>query len=78
MAKNQSFENGLERLRQIVDKLEGGDLPLEDGVKLYKEGLTLAKSCGKQLDAAKHEVEIVTQGLLSEFKGLEGDDSDDG
>lgn len=78
MAKKQNFEESLERLRAIVDKLEEGDLSLEDGVKLYKEGLTLAKSCGKQLDAAKNEVKIVTDGLLSEFKGLEGDGLDEG
>lgn len=70
MAKD-TFENRLERLKAIVEKLERGDLPLEDGVALYKEGLELAKACGKQLETARHEVKIVSEGLLKEFEALE-------
>ncbi len=73
MAKpNETFESRLKRLKSIVDKLEHGDLPLEDGVALYKEGLELAKACGKQLENARHEVTIVSQGLIKEFETLEG------
>lgn len=70
MAK-ETFEERLERLKTIVDKLERGDLPLEEGVTLYKEGLKLAKMCGKQLESARHEVKIVSEGLVKEFEALE-------
>lgn len=76
MAKD-TFENRLERLKAIVEKLERGDLPLEDGVALYKEGLELAKACGKQLETARHEVKIVSEGLLKEFEALEALGADD-
>ena len=78
MAKN-TFEDRLDRLKEIVDRLERGDLPLEEGVSLYKEGLKLAKACGKQLEGARHEVKIVSEGLVKEFEALEalGADSDD-
>lgn len=78
MAK-ETFENKLDRLKEIVEKLERGDLPLEEGVALYKEGLKLAKACGKQLETARHEVKIVSEGLIKEFEALEnlGDDDDD-
>jgi len=76
MAKD-TFENRLERLKAIVEKLERGDLPLEDGVALYKEGLELAKACGKQLETARHEVKVVSEGLLKEFEALEALGSDD-
>lgn len=78
MAK-ETFEDRLERLKTIVDKLERGDLPLEEGVTLYKEGLELAKGCGKQLESARHEVKIVSEGLVKEFESLEalGADDDD-
>lgn len=76
MAKD-TFESRLERLKSIVDKLERGDLPLEDGVALYKEGLELAKSCGKQLETARHEVKIVSEGLVKEFEALEALGADD-
>lgn len=78
MAK-ETFESRLERLKVIVEQLERGDLPLEEGVTLYKEGLKLAKACGKQLEGARHEVKIVSEGLVKEFEALEalGDDDDD-
>ena len=70
MAKD-TFEDRLERLKLVVEKLERGDLPLEEGVALYKEGLELVKGCGKQLESARHEVKIVSEGLVREFDGLE-------
>jgi len=75
----ETFEDRLERLRTIVEGLERGDLPLEEGVALYKEGLKLAKACGKQLEGARHEVKIVSEGLVKEFEALEalGADPDD-
>jgi exodeoxyribonuclease VII small subunit len=83
MAKSQgSFEKGLERLRGIVDRLERGDLPLEQALALFREGLTLVQSCGKQLESARNEVKVVAEGLLREFEALEpldsgGEDSGD-
>ena len=70
MAK-ETFEDRLERLKEVVEKLERGDLPLEQGVALYKEGLELVKACGKQLETARHEVKIVSEGLIREFDSLE-------
>lgn len=78
--KTEDFESRLERLGKIVEELEKGDLPLERGVALYKEGRALAKSCRDQLEAAKNEVKVVSGGVLSEFEpetiGDEGDDGD--
>jgi exodeoxyribonuclease VII small subunit len=76
----ETFENRLVRLKEVVDRLERGDLPLEEGVALYKEGLALAKACGKQLESARHEVSIVSEGLVREFESLEamaGEGADD-
>jgi exodeoxyribonuclease VII small subunit len=67
----ESFEKRLERLRGIVDALERGDLPLEEGLALYKEGLELAGDCGRQLESAKNEVRLVQEGLLKEFAALD-------
>ena len=66
-----SFEKRLERLRGIVDALERGELPLEEGLALYKEGLVLAGDCGRQLESAKNEVKLVQEGLLKEFAALD-------
>lgn len=47
------FENDLKRLEDILSLLEIGNLPLEESIKLYSEGVTLAADCKKQLDEAK-------------------------
>ncbi len=67
----QTFEQKLERLRSIVTRLESGDLPLEEGVALYREGLELTKACGAQLESARHDVKVLGDGLLKEFDALE-------
>ena len=48
--KTPSFEDRLRRLQEVVASLENGELPLEDSVRLYKEGLTLSRSCREQLE----------------------------
>lgn len=72
----QTFEQKVERLRGIVERLERGELPLEEGVALYKEGLELAKGCGRQLETARHEVKVVSEGLLKEFEALDALDQE--
>jgi len=72
MAKEkQSFEKRLERLKSVVDSLERGELPLEQSLSLYKEGLALSAELGRQLEAAKNEVRLAQDGLLKEFAMLE-------
>ena len=51
-----NFEASLEKLEQIVRKLEGGDINLEDSVKSFEEGFGLAKECQKQLSDAELKV----------------------
>jgi exodeoxyribonuclease VII small subunit len=56
-----SFEQNLERLEELVNKLEQGDLPLEDAIKLFKEGVRLSRACSEKLAAVEVEVrELVT------------------
>ena len=62
-----SFEDRLRRLQEVVAALENGDLPLEDSVRLYKEGLTLSRSCREQLEKARNEVRILTERGLEPF-----------
>lgn len=51
--EGHSFEEALKRLEEIVDTLEAGNSPLEESIKLYEEGMMLAKSCMTQLNDAK-------------------------
>ena len=52
-----TFESSIRRLGEIVDKLEAGDLPLEESLQLFEEGVKLAKSSQARLDAAEKRVE---------------------
>ncbi|MBU1002844.1 MAG: exodeoxyribonuclease VII small subunit [Proteobacteria bacterium] len=71
--KKQDFETRLARLQEIVESLETGELALEDGVTLFKEGVELAGSCREQLEKAKNEVKLLTDGKLKEFHTEEDD-----
>jgi exodeoxyribonuclease VII small subunit len=62
----QSFEKRLERIKKIVSLLESGDLPLEQGVKLFQEGVRLAKECGVELEQARIIVESAGQESVPE------------
>ncbi len=55
------FENALARLEIIVAELEKGDLPLDDSLKIFEEGIKLSKTCLKMLDDAERKVEIMVQ-----------------
>ena len=59
MNKNIKFEEALEKLAEINEKLESDKISLEDSVKLFKEGLELSKLCQKKLDEAKLEIENI-------------------
>ena len=53
-----NFEVSLQRLEEIVDELEKGNVPLEQALKLFEEGLKLSSSCRKE-EEAEGKVEIL-------------------
>ena len=67
MKAKMTFEERLQRLQEIVAGLESGTLPLEDSVNLYKEGLTLSKACREQLEQARNEVRLLSDGEFKPF-----------
>lgn len=52
-----SFEASIERLGQIVEALESGELPLEDSLRLFEEGVRLTRGAQAVLDSAEKRVE---------------------
>jgi len=59
--KATTFEENMTRLEQIVRAMERGDVPLEESLKLFQEGTSLVRECGKLLDHAQQQVtKIVT------------------
>ncbi len=55
------FEQALARLETIVTDLERGELPLDESLKIFEEGIKLSKTCLKVLDDAERKVEILVQ-----------------
>lgn len=60
--EQQSFEQSLKRLEEIVRQLEQGNTPLEQSLKLFEEGTALAAACGRQLDEAELKVVRLMKG----------------
>ena len=52
-----SFEQAVQRLGEIVEKLEGGDLPLEESLAMFEQGIRLSREAQARLDAAEKRVE---------------------
>jgi exodeoxyribonuclease VII small subunit len=68
MAK-QTFEKAISLLEQIVQDLETGDLPLEEALKKFEEGVKLSKTCSRKLDETEKRIIILMEnnsGKLSE------------
>ncbi len=54
-----NFEENLERMEKVVEKLETGDMPLHEALSLFEEGINLSNSCRQELDAAEGKVEML-------------------
>lgn len=54
-----SFEESLKQLETIIAKLEKGDLPLEESVRLFEEGIRLSNACKTDIEAAEGKVQIL-------------------
>ncbi len=55
------FETGLERLQEIVERLEKQDLPLEQAVSLFEEGMKLSNHCAKLLQKAEERIKVLVK-----------------
>ncbi|NWG02399.1 MAG: exodeoxyribonuclease VII small subunit [Syntrophaceae bacterium] len=55
----EKFEDALNKLEKIVSKLEEGDIPLDESLKLFEEGIRLSRFCNQKLDEAEKKLEIL-------------------
>lgn len=60
-AKKQSYEQAIQELEQIVQKLESGEMPLEDSIRAYERGMALSKHLEGLLGDAQRRVTLLTQ-----------------
>ena len=61
-----TFELALQQLEQIVQKLEKGELPLEESLKLYEDGIRLSRLCHAKLEQAEGRIELLMKDARGE------------
>ena len=62
MAEEVKFEDALSTLESIVEKLERGELSLEESLAAFEEGIRLSRICSKRLEEAEKKIEILIKG----------------
>ena len=70
----KNFEQSIKLLEEIVSKLEGSEISLEESIALFEEGVKLTKICQKMLDDAEKKVSVLMideNGKTAEFGGME-------
>ena len=69
----KTFEEAMGRLEAVVRALEAGELPLEEALSLYEEGVRLTRFCGAKLEEARGRLEVLArEGGALKVKPLEG------
>jgi exodeoxyribonuclease VII small subunit len=61
MEQQIRFEEAMQKLSEIVEKLEGGEGSLDEMIRLYEEGMSLVKSCEIQLDSYEAKIEKLNE-----------------
>lgn len=67
------FEAALAELEEIVQKMEGGRLPLEESLVAYRRGSELLQHCQQQLSDAERQIQILENGALRAFEADPGE-----
>ncbi|MDD5525709.1 MAG: exodeoxyribonuclease VII small subunit [Smithella sp.] len=76
MAK-EKFEDALEKLEDIVKKMEAGDIPLDESLKSFEEGIRLIRFCSTKLEETERRVEVLLGKEESlKVKNFQGEDGD--
>jgi len=66
--KGLTFEESLEKLEEIVNEMESGNVPLDKALNMYEEGINISQSCLKELDKAELKLKKLTKKLDGSFE----------
>ena len=75
--KKQSYEEMIERIEEIANSLESGEVALDKAVNLYKEGMELAILCREKLDTAQKDVLTLKKQFDGSFAECKFDSSEE-
>lgn len=65
-----SYEAAMEQLEQVLDKLDAGDLPLEESINCFQEGLEYIKFCQAKLTEAEGKLHMLRDGMFVEIQEI--------
>ncbi len=68
MSKEIKFEEGMEKLEQIANELEKGNLDLDESVKKFEEGMKISKQCSDMLQEAEKKITMLIKNSDGEFQ----------
>jgi exodeoxyribonuclease VII small subunit len=72
--KQNTFEKDLKQLEDVVARLEQGDLPLDEAMKLFQEGMRLSRLCSQRLSTVEQEIKkLVAEGDKLKLETFEPD-----
>ena len=76
--ENMTFEEAMKGLESIVSKLEEGDVPLEQAINYFQEGMALSKTCHEKLQTVEKQMDFILKedGELAPFSVQEEDEGD--
>jgi len=72
VANEITYEAALTELELIVQRMEGGQLPLEESIAAYRRGSELLKHCQQQLSDAERKIQVLEEGALRDFDATSG------
>lgn len=67
------FEDRLTALEAVVERLERGELSLDDSVRLFEEGVKLSNACKAELEKAEGRIQVLVEGRAGEMETAELD-----
>ena len=74
---SETFEEALAALEESVQRLEAGDLKLEEALEVFEKGVAASRACGQWLDQTRERVQILTADAEGQFRLSFLDDEDD-
>lgn len=72
----KKFEKSIEELREIIEKLESGNIPLDDSLSLFEKGVKILNSANKKLSQMEKKVEILIEDSDGKIKREDFDSSE--
>lgn len=66
--KEMTYEQAYEKLEEYTKQLEGGELSLDESLKVFEKAVALIRYCGEKLDGAKKQMLVLVEGLDGELE----------